>query len=336
MSDRRIGLTIPLEGISPQEGMIPIARLAEESGYTDIWSAEVGGTDGFAVLAAAATATEKVRLGTAIVPVFSRPPALIAMGAATVDALSGGRFVLGIGTSTSIIIGNWMGIPFERPLTRVKETVEILREAFSGKKVSFDGETVQSTGFRLSAELTSPPPIYIAALGPKMIELAGRVADGLILFLFTPEGARDAIERFRAAARDAGRNPDELDVVARIPAALDEDEETLRFMMRRLTTTYAMVDVYNASLRRQGFEAESKQIAELWRAGDRDGAAGAVSDQMLDGLYIFGDLDQCSRRISEFREAGIRTPVLLPVSVVGDPTERTERIRKAIPALASA
>ena len=318
-----------------QESLLPFARLAEESGYTDIWSAEVGGTDGFAVLAAAATVTSKMRLGTAIVPVFSRPPALLAMGAATVDSISDGRFVLGLGTSTSIIIGSWMGLEFDQPLARVRETIQIVRESLSGKKVSVRGETVTAEGFRLSVPLAKPPPIYLAALGPKMTELAGEIADGLILYLFTPDGARDAIDRFHQAAKKAGRDPETLDVVARIPAALDEDDEMLRFMMRRLTTTYAMVDVYNGSLRRQGFGEESELIAKLWREGDRDGAAAAVSDEMLDGLYIFGTLDDCMARLDEFRQAGIKTPVLLPVSVVGDPAERLERIKKAVPALAS-
>jgi probable F420-dependent oxidoreductase len=330
-----LGITLPLEGVAVQESLLPFARLAEESGYTDIWSAEVGGADGFAVLAAAATVTNSLRLGTAIVPVFSRPPALLAMGAATVDSISGGRFVLGLGTSTSIIIGSWMGLAFEKPIARVRETIQIVRESLAGKKVSVRGETVTSEGFRLSLQPQSPPPIYLAALGPKMTELAGQVADGLILYLFTPEGARDAIQRFHDAASKAGRDPETLDVVARIPAAIDEDDETLRFMMRRLTTTYAMVDVYNASLRRQGFGDESARIAKLWREGDREGASSAVSDGMLDRLYIFGNLDQCMARLEEFRDAGIKTPVLLPVSVAGDPAERLERIKKAVPALAS-
>lgn len=312
----RLGLTIPLEGIPAADSIIPIARLAEESGYTDIWTAEVGGADGIGVVAAAASVTSTVRLGTAIVPVFTRPAPLLAMGAATLQAISSGRFVLGLGTSTSIIVGGWMGLDFVRPLSRVRETVNEVREALTGKKVA--------SGFRLSLDPGSPVPIYIAALGPRMLQLAGDIADGVILFLFTPDGAREAIAQTGA----------DFDVVARIPVALDEETEMLKYMLRRLTTTYAMVDVYNASLRRQGFETEAEQISKLWREGDRDGAAAAVTDEMLESLYIFGNLDECASKLEAFRKAGVKTPVLLPISVAGDPAERLQRVRAAITELA--
>ncbi|MGH2811408.1 MAG: LLM class flavin-dependent oxidoreductase [Actinomycetota bacterium] len=334
MDERRVGLTIPLEGVPLAESIVPMAQLAEEAGYTDIWSAEVGGTDGLTVLAAVAAATERLRLGTAILPVFSRPPALMAMSAASLQSLSGGRFVLGLGTSTSIIVGGWMGSEFRRPYTRMSETVGFLREALAGKKVNFEGQTFRSSGFRLTADPGSPVPIYVAALGPKMLALAGEQADGVILYLFTPEGAGEAVEEVRRAAERAGRDPDSIDVVARIPVALDEDEEAVRFFMRRLTASYAMVDVYNASLTRQGFGDEVAMITRLWRSGDREGAAEAVTDEMLEGLYVFGDLVECTRRLEEFRRAGVKTPVLFPASVVGDPQERLERVRSSVVALA--
>lgn len=334
MAEQRLGLTVPVDGLPIAETTVPLARLAEKSGYTDIWSAEVGGTDGFTPLAAVAAATKSLRLGTAIVSVFTRPPALLAMGAASLQALSAGRFVLGVGTSTPIIVGNWMGVPFQRPITRVRETIAVLRGALSGKKVAMQGRTVSSSGFRLTADPEAPVPIYLAALGPKMLRLAGEVADGLILYLFTPEGAREAIRQFHDAARAAGRDPDALEVVARIPVAVDEDEEVLRYMMRRLTTTYAMVDVYNASLTRQGFGAAAAELAARWKDGDREGAAEAVTDAMLEGLYVFGGADECRRRLGQFREAGITTPVIFPVSVAGDPEERLLRIRNAVTALA--
>lgn len=329
----RLGLTLPLEGLGVAETLIPMARLAEESGYTDIWTAEVSGVDGFTPLGAIAASTERLRLGTAIVPAFTRPPALLAMSAAAVQAISGGRFILGIGTSTSIIVGRWMGVPFEKPLVRMRETLTFLRDALEGKKVSFEGETVASQGFRLTTDPGSPVPLYIAGLGPKMLRLAGEMADGVILFLFTPEGARAAIDQVTKAAADAGRNPSDIDVVARIPVAMGEDEEVLRFMLRRLTTTYAMVDVYNASLTRQGFGEEAGVIAKKWTEGDRDAAAEAVTDEMLQSLYIFGDLDRCKARLEEFRQAGIKTPVVLPISVAGDPAERLQRLENSVKSL---
>lgn len=336
MIERRLGLTLPVPGLPIADTTVPLARLAEELGFTDIWSAEVDGTDGLSTLAAIAVTTETLRLGTAILPVFSRPPALYAMSAANLQALSRGRFVLGLGTSTSIVIGRWMGIPFEKPLTRTRETVAILREALAGKKVSFEGETVTAQGFRLTADPGAAVPIYIAALGPKMLRLAGEIADGVILYLFTPNGVRDAVAQVHEGARAAGREPEQIDVVIRIPVAVDEDEEFLLFMMRRMTAAYAMVDVYNASVTRQGFGEEARLLSELWRAGDRDGAAQAVTEEMLEQFYIFGDRDRCVTKIQAFREAGVKTPVIMPVSVAGDPADRMERTRRTIAALAGA
>lgn len=336
MTAQRLGLTLPLPGLPIADTTVPLARLAEESGYTDLWSAEVDGTDGFGTLAAIAAVTEKLRLGTAIVPVYSRPPALLAMSAANLQGLSRGRFVLGIGTSTSIVIGRWMGIPFDKPVLRMRETVSILREALSGKKVTFEGETVSSQGFRLTADPGEPVPIYIAALGPKMLELAGEVADGVIFYLFTPEGVRDAIAKVHASAKAAGRDPNEIDTVIRIPVAVDENQEFVRFMMRRMTAAYAMVDVYNASVSRQGYSEEAKRLSDLWRAGDREGAAQSVSDEMLEDFYIFGDEDTCRKKIGEFRDAGIKVPVIMPASVAGDPAERMANIKTTIASLAGA
>lgn len=336
MTDRRLGLTLPVPGLPIADTTVPLARLAEDSGFTDIWSAEVDGTDGLSTLAAIAVTTERLRLGTAILPVFSRPPALYAMSAANLQALSKGRFVLGLGTSTSIVIGKWMGVPFKKPLTRTRETVAILREALAGKKVTFEGETVSVQGFRLTADTTTPVPIYIAALGPKMLRLAGEIADGVILYLFTPNGVREAVAQVHDGARAAGRDPNEIDVVIRIPVALDEDEQFLSFMMRRMTAAYVMVDVYNASVSRQGFAEEAKLLSERWRGGDRDGAAQAVTDEMLEEFYVFGDAGTCHKKLERFREAGAKTPVIMPISVAGDPAERMERVRRTIIALAGA
>ena len=329
---QRLGLTIGLEGASLTEA-IALCKEAEELGYSDAWSAEVGGPDGFASLAALAGSTTALRLGTAIVPVFTRPPALMAMAAATVAHLSGGRFVLGLGTSSDVIVSSWMGGSFDRPLQRLREYVEVLREILAGKKVSYDGDTVSLHGFRLQIDPGSPPPIYVAALGPKACRLAGEVADGVIFFMKSAAGVRQALDWVAAGARNAGRDPATLDCVIRLPVAVDEDEEVLRFMARRLITTYAAVDVYNRSLSAQGFSAEAEAVRKAWQAGERDEANAAVSEEMIDELLITGDRDTCRARLGEFRDAGVKTPVILPFSVAGDPNERAERIRAAVSAL---
>jgi probable F420-dependent oxidoreductase len=332
--ERRLGLTIGLEGLPLQE-QIRLAREGEGWGYTDAWSAETAGPDGFSPLAALAATTEQMRLGTAIVPIFTRPPALAAMSAAALHDLSGGRFVLGLGTSSDIIINRWMGGSFERPITRLREYVEAVRAILAGKKSDLSGETLTSHGFRLQLPLAEPPPIYIAALGPKACRMAGEIADGVIFFLKGPEGVATAMEQVREGARAAGRDPDAIDAVIRVMVAVGEDEQVLTYMARRLTASYAMVDVYNRSLRNEGFEAESDAIRELWSAGDRNGAVERVSDRMLDRLHVFGDLDHCLARIEEFRAAGITTPVIAPISVAGDPAERATRIVDATRSLAT-
>jgi len=334
VSSKRLGLTVPIEGLPIPETVIPIAKMAESLGYTDLWSAEVSGTDGLTPLAAAASVTEHLRFGTAILPVFTRPPALMAMGAASMQALSGGRFVLGIGTSSAIIVGRWMGEDFTRPLTRIRDTVAFLREALEGKKMDAQAHGFTVRGFRLTAESGEKVPIYIAGLGPKMLRLAGQIADGVILFLFTPDGVKWALDQVRAGAKEAGRDPSQIDVVARIPVAVDEDETFLRYMLRRLTTNYAIVDVYNASLRRQGFGDPAGSVSELWVSGDREGAAAAVTDEMLESLYLFGGAEDVLAGIDRFRRAGVKTPVLFPISVAGDPSERLERVKRTIEVLA--
>lgn len=311
-----------------------MCRHAEELGYTDVWSAEVGGADGLSPLAALATVTDKVRLGTAILPVFTRPPALVAMGAATLQNLSGGRFVLGLGTSSSIITEKWMGASFEVPLARLREYVEVVRAVLAGQKVTYEGETVRVDGFRLQLDPGAPVPIYIAALGPAACRLAGRVADGVVFFLKTPDGVRQALDWVAEGAAGAGRDLEELDRLIRVPVAVDEDPEVLEFMARRLVSSYAVVDVYNRSLKQQGFAAEAEAIAKAWGAGDRDEAANRVTDDMIEQLLVTGDAETCRRKLTAFRDAGVRTPVVLPVSVAGDPAERTERVRAAVAALA--
>jgi probable F420-dependent oxidoreductase len=327
----RLGLTLGLVG-APLDQALEMCRDAEGLGYTDVWSAEVGGSDAFAVLAALAPLTKDLRLGTAIVPVFTRPAALLAMGAATVQNLSKGRFVLGLGTSSRIIVERWMAQGFKQPLSTLEDAVAGVREILSGKKVDLDGR-MPAHDFRLEIGV-EPPPVYIAALGPKACRLAGRIADGVIFFLKTAGGVKDALEHVRAGAQDAGRDPDEIDVVARVPVAIDEDPDVYRFMSQRLITNYAMVDFYNRSLAAQGFADEVTAIAKAWGEGDRRGASASVTDEMIAALQIHGDPDTCRARLEEFREAGVKTPVLFPFSLAGDPTEIAKNIRRVVEVMA--
>lgn len=323
---QRLGLTIGLEGAGLRS-VVDLCRRAEDLGYTDLWTAEVAGADGLTPLGALAATTRTARLGTAILPVFTRPPALLAMSAASLQDLSGGRFVLGLGTSSDVIVGRWMGETFTRPLTRLREYVEVVRACLGGGKVEFNGLTTTVEGFRMTHDPGAPVPIHLAALGPTACALAGEVAEGVIFFLKTADGVRTALE-WAAPARG------DFDCVMRVPFLVDPEREIVDVAARRLLLSYAPVDVYARSLAAQGFGAEIAAIREAWGAGDRRRAAELVTDEMVDALLISGDVDRCRARLDELRAAGVTTPVLLPMSFAGEPEERAARVAAAVEALA--
>ena len=303
--DRRLGLTIPLQSYDLRESC-EIARKAEQLGYTDVWTAEVSGPDGLAAATAVGIATETVRIGCAIAPAFSRPPALTAMGALAAQQASGGRFCLGLGPSTPTIVEGWMGVPYQRPVVRIRETIEVVRAALAGEKVSFDGSTVRSHGFRLEQPAPTEVPIYLAALGPKMMQLASEVADGIALFFTAEAGVRLA----REAAPD-------LDLVARIMCCPNEPVEDIRNFARWFLAPYVAAEGYNRFVARQGFEDEAAAVGAAWRSGDRDAAREAMSDRLIDAVVLTGPAERCKERIEELRAAGLGTPILMLMSFQG-------------------
>jgi probable F420-dependent oxidoreductase len=329
----RLGITVGMEGASLGDAL-ENARRAESLGYTDAWTAEVAGPDGLTPLAVLAAMTDRLRLGTAILPVFTRPPALMAMGAAALADLSRGRFVLGLGTSSDVIIERWMGLGFDRPLTRMREYVAVLRSAFAGDKVSYAGRTVEVSDFRLQHDPKATIPIYLAALGPKACRLAGEVADGVALFLKTPVGVRRALQLVAEGAGKAGRDLRGFEAIIRLPVIMGGDERATAMLARRTIVAYAVVDVYNRSLADQGYAEEARAIAAAWASGDRKGAVAAVSDRMVEDLVIIGGPRDCRSKIEAFRKAGIGTPILLPMSAAKDPGEAAAQIEETTEALA--
>ncbi len=331
----RQGITIPLQDFQDRH-FVDLVRAAERCGYVDGWSFESYATEAFAPLAAAAMLAPTMRLGTAIVPVFTRPPGLIAMSAATVQQLSGGRLILGLGTSTPVIVQQWMGVPFEHPLTRVRETVAAIRSAFNREKVTLKGKTVQVNGFRMNIALDKPPPIYLGAQGEKMLRLVGEIGDGLITNFITPATLPPMIAHVREGQRAAGKDASApLDVVCRIFVGVDDDSDALRADLRRHLTAYMTVPQYNNFFREIGFEHEATTAAEAWNAGDRKAALAAVPDRMLEEIYVFGSLDHCRARLAEYAKAGVTATALQPESFAPDPKERRARILRAIEGLAT-
>lgn len=313
----RLGFTAPLLAHSVRESC-ELARAAEDMGYTDCWSAETSGPDGFSVASAVGIATTSIRTGLAVAPVYTRPPALIAMSALAAHEASDGRFCLGLGSSSPVIVEGWMGQRFENPVARVRQTVEAVRSAVAGEKVNRPNDAVPTRGFRLDPTPTSPLPIYLAALGPKMLSLASEVADGVALYLASEEGVRIA----RRAVGDK-------EIVARILCCPDEPETDARAFMRWLIAPYLAVPAYNRFLAAQGFEEEAATLAKLWAEGDRTGARDTLPDRVIDALVLIGSSDACKERLQSFRDAGLDTPIMMFVSTGG-----RDAVAKALKAMA--
>lgn len=328
----RVGLAVPIDGMGLQESL-ELACHAESLGYTDVWSYEVDGADGFTPLAWLSARTSTVRLGISVVPAFTRPPALLAMSSASVQELSGGRFVLGLGSSSKPVVEGWMGLEHARPLTRVRETLEAVRLALSGERVVYGGETVHVDGFRLGLE-PRPVPVVLGALGPRMHRLAGSAAEGVVLVFNVPERTGELLGDFRAGASDVGRDPAELEVVAKVFVAVDEGLEDLGPQLRRFVTGYGIVPAYNALLARQGFRSEAEAMAGAWAQGRRSEAAAAVSDDLLRALFVFGDADHCRARLGDYLAAGVTTLIVAPITAAADPRRRRERLQRTVEVVA--
>lgn len=286
---RRLGLSIPADGV-PLAALPALAARAEQLGFTDGWSFEVNGFDAFTPLAAAAVTTSKMRLGTAIVPAYTRPAGLIAMHAAAMADLAPGRFVLGLGCSTPTVVETWLEVPFSRPLSTVRDTALKVRRLLAGEKVG---------ALRLSAAVAAEVPIFVAALGDRMLRMAGEVGEGVAFYMAGPGIIPELLAQ-------VGRP---VDSVARIVVLPGERQASIA-AAQRVIATYALVPYYARLLARQGFGEEVVAIGERWALGDRAGARAQVSDAMVAELVIAGDADAIAAGIEAYWRAGLGTPVL--------------------------
>jgi probable F420-dependent oxidoreductase len=290
-----------------------VAERAEALGYDSLWIADTGaGPDAFVVGAVAAGVTRRVRIGTAVVPIYTRALPVLAAGAGSVAQLAPGRVVLGLGVSSETIVHAWGGVPFRRPLTRMRETVLALRQMLAGERVTVQGRTVRTRGFRLMSPPPAPVPIYVAALMPPMLALAGELADGVIINFMPVEAVPRMLEHVRAGAARAGRDPDAIEVVARLQTAVTDDPAAARGLLRQMFGPYLATSVYNPFLAWCGFPEAAARIDTAWRAKDRAGNLAAVSDDLIDRLAIVGPADHCRARIAEFAAAGVTTPMIHP------------------------
>ncbi|HEY3186256.1 MAG TPA: LLM class flavin-dependent oxidoreductase, partial [Solirubrobacteraceae bacterium] len=238
--------------------------------------------------------------------------AVHAAGAGSVAQVAPGRFVLGLGVSSETIVDAWGGVPFRRPLARMRESVGVLRQMLAGERVTFEGRTVRTRGFRLMSPPPAPVPIYVAALMPPMLELAGEVADGVILNFMPVEAVPRMLAHVRAGAGRAGRDPAALEVVARFQTVVTEDAAAARDAIRQMMGPYFATSVYNRFIAWCGFPEEARAIDAAWRAKDRVRNVAAVTDQMVDRLAIIGSAEHCRARLAEFAAAGVTTPMIQP------------------------
>lgn len=294
--------------------IVECIKLAERLGYESAWAAEGHGGDQFAILAAAAVQTSEIRLGTAISSVFVRTLPTIAMAAATVDELSAGRFVLGLGSSHKVQVEPEHGVAYGKPLTRVRESVEAIRALLRDGELSYRGETVRIEQFDLWFRPRRPGlPIYIAAVFPKMTALCGEIADGIILTRSTLQTGTQVRARLAEGAARAGRDSEKLVVTSLLPTAVADSRAQALDLMRPGLAFYAgFFPRYNRLIAEHGFAEEAAAVAGAWSRGDRKAALAAVSDAMVDATSIAGTPEQCRERLQAYRDSGIDVPIVSP------------------------
>ncbi len=285
------------------------AVLAEELGYSCITMGESWGEDALTSLAQLAAVTTRIRVGTSIVPVFARSPANLAMSALNVDRMSGGRFFLGLGTSGRLVIEDLHGEKFAKPLTRMREYIDIVRKAARGERLDHDGEFFHVKRFQLrfTPERASLP-IYIAALSPPSLRLTGELADGWLPIFLAPSRMAAAVVELEAGAAAAGRTRRDIAISPQVSIYVTDDVAAARDRERPHIAFYigGMGVFYHQYMRRIGFGAEADRVREAFQARERDRAAKLVTDEMVDAMTILGSPKQCRDQIQRFFDAGVQ------------------------------
>src|SRR4051794_25337655 len=337
----KLGVHIGYWGLGlTSDDQIEIVREAERLSYDSVWAAEAYGSDAATILGWVAGQTETIKIGSAIFRMPARSPAMTAMTAATLDQLSGGRMLLGIGSSGPQVAEGWHGQRFARQLQRTREYVAVVRKVLNRERVEFHGETLElplPDGPGKALKLTIAPvqdriPIYLAAIGPKNTQLAGEIADGWIPIFFSPENVGELRPLLEEGAARAGRSLDDgFDIAPTVNVSIDEDLDAARDRMRPFIALYVggmgsrKQNFYNALAVRYGFEEAARSVQDLYLDGKRDEAAAAVPDELVDTVTLCGPPDHVRERIAVYRGAGVGTLGVTPVA--GSKDERIEQLR---------
>jgi probable F420-dependent oxidoreductase len=310
----RWGMTVPIGGVPLADHAAVFAALAD-AGFTDVWSSEVAGSDAFTPLTLAAAWQPDLRLGTAIAPVFTRGPGLLAMTAAALAETAPGRFQLGIGASSPVVVGDWNAADFTEPYARSRDMLRFLKGALAGEVMDHEYESFAVRRFRLERPPAVPPKIHLAALRPGMLRLAAAEADGVILNWLSASDVATALGEIKDTAPD-------FDVTARIFVCPTDDAAYARAVGRRMIAAYLTVPAYAAFHRWLGRTETLGPMWQAWSAGDRKGALAAIPDELVDDLIVHGSAEECRAKVEAYATAGINTPVmaLLPVPALEKPT----------------
>jgi probable F420-dependent oxidoreductase len=309
---RRLGFF--LSPAKQEENTFERALWADEQGYDDIWFPDGYGTaDAMTLASAVAARTTRARLATGVTPVFTRVPAILATSTLAINSVAPGRFVLGLGSSTHAMVDGWYGETFAKPLTRMRETVALVRTMLAGAKTDFDGKTIRSHGFRLNAPIEGDIPIFLGAMGPKMLELVGEVADGVVLNHFTPmERMPFALECLDRGAKRAGRRVDDIEIAARICVRVTEDDAQALHSFATDFTFYSSTEIYRNIVTLLGYGDAAKEIAEGFKQRDRQRIMAAAPEELVRQLYVWGDRAHCQARINALFDAGVDTVIVAP------------------------
>ncbi len=294
----RYGITVPFE--APLSEHKAIFNELADLGYTDVWTGEANGADGLTPLILAAAWEPRLRVGPAILPVYTRGPALMAQSAASLAAAAPGRAVFGIGTSSDVIVGRWNGIPFDEPYKKTRDMVRFLKKALAGEKIDEDFDTFSVKGFKLAMRLPEPPPILVAALRPGMLRMAGREADGAIINWLSPDDVKKV-------APEVGPGKE---IVARIFVCPSEDKDMVRAAGKFAAAAYLNVEVYAKFHEWLGRGDDLASMWKHWKEGDRKAAVASIPDHVIDELIVHGAPDECREKIQRYVDNGVTTPVL--------------------------
>jgi alkanesulfonate monooxygenase SsuD/methylene tetrahydromethanopterin reductase-like flavin-dependent oxidoreductase (luciferase family) len=303
----------------PMDAIPELARLAETHGFGCAWGGEANNKDPTVMLSAVAAVTSRMQIGSAVYHILGRTPATLALQAVGLDELSRGRFLLGIGSSNPTI-ARWHGVASDHPLGRVQEYVEIVRRGMRGEKLDFTGKYFSAQAFKMAFKPSRRPiPIYLAAFGPKMSRLAGRIADGVLINMANPAEICRIAEETRRGAEESGKNPAEIEIICKVRCSVAATYDAAREALSHAITYYALADYYRDLLTRMGFGEEVEQMRAAWKSGGFHAARKLVTDRLFDGLPLVAATSAAEvlEQIKAYREAGA-TRMILPYVAASD------------------